>query len=107
MGIIRRKTLLSGVWNFLPEGQTEYKKIFVPSQWTHGECFGYKEKWRNLMRATYFKNFILPPYTSEHILIIHFDAVMLKCKVYIDDFLLGHHEGGFTPFDITILLKRS
>ena len=98
----RESVCLSGWWKFIPEGSEKESQIYVPSQWTHGACFGYPESWRKIKKAVYRKNIILPVYQKEKIIQIRFDAVMLFSEVFINDLPIGGQAGGFTPFTCVV-----
>ncbi len=52
--------------------------------------------------STYRKRFSLPePFDGKRIF-IDFDGVMLKSTVYLNERLLGAHQGGYTPFSFDI-----
>ena len=52
--------------------------------------------------STYRKYFDSPAPKSDHRVVLDFDGVMLNCKVYLNQQLLGEHQGGFTPFSFDI-----
>lgn len=52
--------------------------------------------------AWYRKHFIVPDSIENKRLIIHFEAVMGKCKVWLNGELLASHFGGYLPFNIDI-----
>src|SRR5262245_31745579 len=43
--------------------------------------------------------------TAQYRLFLHFGAANYQADVYLNGELLGHHEGGFTPFDFEITEK--
>ena len=57
-----------------------------------------------LNELIYTKSFSLPKnfYTKDDKVILHFGAVDQICDVYLNDFLVTHHEGGYLPFEINI-----
>ena len=52
----------------------------------------------------YTKAFSLPEgfYNQDDKVVLHFGAVDQICDVYLNDFLLMHHVGGYLPFEINI-----
>lgn len=56
----------------------------------------------------YQHTFTLPATFTQTRILLHFGAVDQCTKVYINDILVGEHEGGYLPFsfDITDALKR-
>jgi len=43
-----------------------------------------------------------PPLARDQRLILHFGAVDYEATVWIDDALVAHHHGGYTPFEVDI-----
>ncbi|MFV0248280.1 MAG: glycoside hydrolase family 2 TIM barrel-domain containing protein [Tenacibaculum sp.] len=59
--------------------------------------------------AWYRKHFTVPKSIENKKLVLHFEAVMGKCKVWLNGELLASHFGGFLPFEVDIsdkILKR-
>lgn len=52
--------------------------------------------------AWYRKHFIVPDSIENKRLIIHFEAIMGKCKVWLNGELLATHFGGYLPFSVDI-----
>ena len=94
--------LLSGKWSFTPEGARNASSIYVPSHWTHGECFGYPENWEHVTHGTYRRTVVMPAYDAARICVFRFEAVMLSCEVFLNRTHLGGHRGGFTPFECAV-----
>lgn len=55
--------------------------------------------------AWYRKHFTIPSSVEDKRLIVHFEAVMGKCKVWLNGELLTSHFGGFLPFSVDISNK--
>ncbi|HEY0273114.1 MAG TPA: glycoside hydrolase family 2 TIM barrel-domain containing protein [Chitinophaga sp.] len=55
--------------------------------------------------AWYRQQFELPEVPADRRLFLHFSAVFYKCKVYVNDQLVGGHEGGYTPFEVELTGK--
>lgn len=50
----------------------------------------------------YRKTFILPEGFKKDRVILHFGAVDQECQVYLNGNKLGHHVGGYLPFDFDV-----
>lgn len=58
--------------------------------------------------AWYRKHFDMPSVDGDRRFVLYFEAVMGKCKIWVNDSLVATHYGGFTPIsiDVTRFLKR-
>ncbi|QBY04221.1 hypothetical protein E2K93_07395 [Thalassotalea sp. HSM 43] len=103
---------LDGVWQiyFDKDNQGKAKKLYqsanflalddvrdinVPSVWERIEK-DYEGA------AIYHKRFDAPKAWQEQIIHLAFDAVNYRAEVYLNDHVVGVHEGGFTPFSFRI-----
>jgi len=84
--------------NFLKHPNIE--SINVPSVWERT-----RKDYEGI--AVYRKTFKLPSKFKDKIVHLNFDAVNYRSEVYLNDEVVGVHEGGFTPFSFRIdkLLK--
>lgn len=73
----------------------EIRNINVPSAW---ETIG--KDYEGV--AFYRKRFDVPSEWENKVVRIHFEAVNYIAEVWINDHVVGFHEGGFTPFDFRI-----
>jgi hypothetical protein len=71
------------------------KTIKVPSVWERIE-----KDYEGV--AVYRRSFIAPKNWQNKITHISFDAVNYRAEVYLNDNVVGVHEGGFTPFSFRI-----
>ncbi|WP_407681801.1 MULTISPECIES: glycoside hydrolase family 2 protein [Proteiniphilum] len=55
--------------------------------------------------AWYRKHFTIDPSIEGKVLNLYFEAVMGKCKVWLDGELLGEHFGGYLPFSVELTGK--
>ncbi len=57
--------------------------------------------------ALYRKQFLIPDDWKDQIIEVHFEAVNYKAELWLNDEVVGFHEGGYTPFTFRIdkLLK--
>lgn len=57
---------------------------------------------------TYLCKFVVPASFQQQRILLHFGAVDQTAKIYINDILVGEHEGGYIPFsfDITDVISR-
>lgn len=90
---------LNGTWSF------DGKPVKVPFP-PQSELSGYKGSIDDNM--TYERSFTLPDNFDMPRVLLHFGAVDQIAKVWLNDVLLGSHEGGYLPFnfDITDVVKR-
>ena len=79
--------------NFL--AQDNIRNIDVPSVWEREEI-DYEGV------AVYRRSFTAPKKWQDKITHISFDAVNYRAEVYLNDHVVGVHEGGFTPFSFRI-----
>ncbi|WP_029214466.1 glycoside hydrolase family 2 protein [Kallotenue papyrolyticum] len=107
-------TSLNGLWQFafdrearweLPEQVVWDRQIVVPfAPETPASGIGdttfYRACW-------YRRSFYAPPLAAGERLVLHFGAVDERATVWVNDHLVAHHEGGYTPFaaDITHYLR--
>lgn len=103
---------LNGLWNYiiLP------KRIKVVSNY-EGEILvpfcvesalsGVKKKITHKDRLWYVRTFKVPTEWKDHRILLNFGAVDWQCEVWINNQLVGAHEGGYVPFsfDITDAMK--
>jgi beta-galactosidase len=73
----------------------EIKSINVPSAWETIE-----KDYEGV--AFYRKRFEVPSEWKNKVIRIHFEAVNYIAELWINDHVVGFHEGGFTPFDFRI-----
>jgi beta-galactosidase len=45
---------------------------------------------------------VIPPEFRGQIMILHFEGVMATARVFLNQTLLGEHQGGYTPFEVRI-----
>lgn len=105
---------LNGLWNYAitPAGQTEFPdkwdgKILVPFAVESALSGVGKEVGKD--KALWYHNTItLHKNVNKNNIILHFGAVDWRCDVYVNNKLVGQHEGGFDPFsmDITSFIKK-
>lgn len=90
---------LNGEWKL--EGQ----KITVPFA-PQSSLSNYKGEIKDEM--TYEKTFVIPENFIKEKILLHFGAVDQICDVYVNNHLIGHHEGGYLPFsfDITKVIDK-
>jgi len=79
--------------NFL--AQKNIKEIMVPSVWERIE-----QDYEGV--AVYRRTFNAPKSWKDKITHLSFDAVNYRAEVYLNDNVVGVHEGGFTPFSFRI-----
>ncbi|MCA0900802.1 glycoside hydrolase family 2 protein [Microbulbifer agarilyticus] len=82
------------------ERHADVRSIQVPSVWERIE-----RDYEGV--AVYRKGFDISETWQDKIVHLHFDAVNYRAEVYLNDQVVGVHEGGFTPFSFRVdaLLK--
>ena len=104
MRALDRATIdLDGEWRFvgdperlldasrLPDGEP----ITVPGCWEAQVAHQYR-----VLTAWYRRSLTIPEDWRGDRVLIHFDAVMYRCWVYLNGEKIGEHEGGYTPFTV-------
>jgi len=84
---------LNGEWDFKYKDQKG--KIQVPGEW---EMQGFHVDSAEF--ASYSTSFSLPEDWKDKKVKLRFDAVSSHCQVFVNDKLLGEHEGGFVIFEM-------
>ncbi|MFC1619614.1 glycoside hydrolase family 2 protein [Candidatus Neomarinimicrobiota bacterium] len=98
---------LSGFWEFItdPENEGEdkgYAEQFPHPdtyQWVPGTWNATARYWQYQGPAWYNRTFDQP--VDGH-LRLHFGGVFYRTKVWLDGKLIGEHEGGYSPFNLTV-----
>jgi len=112
--LVRKSWLnLNGQWDFefdddnIGLEEKWYKKTAVFSKKIEVP-FAYQTKFSGIDDPTFHDNvwyrrkFNVPPEMKNKNIILHFGAVDYRCKVYINEELVGSHEGGHTSFSFDI-----
>jgi beta-galactosidase len=111
-GVKNPKISLNGIWKFDPDPKESFfaaatapvgsVDIKVPGEWSMQGFTVQRDT-----HAGYFRTFKLPKDWVEKRVKVRFDGVYSDGIVYVNGKKAGHHEGGFTPFelDITDLVK--
>lgn len=73
----------------------DYKKIKVPSCWEEIEK-DYEGA------GIYRTKFMIPENWSHKIIQLNFEAVNYKSEIWLNDQVVGFHEGGYTPFSFRV-----
>ncbi|GGZ87267.1 hypothetical protein GCM10007028_26780 [Algibacter mikhailovii] len=73
----------------------DFEKIDVPSCWE-----SVKENYEGV--GIYRTKFIIPEAWNDKIVQLNFEAVNYKTEVWINDQVVGFHEGGYTPFNFRV-----
>jgi hypothetical protein len=106
--VSRSRTSLDGSWEFFPDpeqqfthqslGQLEPRLIQVPGPWQ--AQFDDLRDYSGV--AWYRTEFELPKVTGPASAFLHFGAVDYSTSVWLNGKEVGHHEGGYLPFEIDI-----
>jgi len=98
---------LNGEWDYAvkPKGQAEPSafdgKILVPFA-IESSLSGVQKLVGETNELWYKREFTVPSGWKNKNVLIHFGAVDWKADVFINDILIGSHQGGFTPFSFNI-----
>ena len=110
---------LNGLWDFSEYNDdfliSPYQKINEEFPWTINVPYCYRTEksglgWKkNLRKVIYRKEVLLKGNENKSRTVLHFGAVDFYTEVWINDELVGDHEGGYTPFyfDITSYIKEN
>lgn len=97
---------LNGVWTFkqgsheLAEGPLQGEPMVVPTSFN--DVLVDKAKRNYIGDFWYEREFDLPFIQSNDELVLRFGSVTHEATVYVNGKELGHHRGGFTPFEFVI-----
>lgn len=103
---------LNGTWNIIFDDQNMGRE----SDWMISKVFDqHKDKqqiqvpscWEEMNEdyegvAFYQRKFHIPQDWNQKLVHLKFDAVNYVAEVYLNDHVLGSHEGGFTPFEFNV-----
>jgi hypothetical protein len=100
---LRQTLALDGEWEFTPDPERLYdpgslpkgQPITVPGCWE-----AQVERPYRIITAWYRRRFDVPEEWAGRRVLLHFEAVMYRCRVWVEGVLVGEHEGGYTPFSV-------
>lgn len=98
---------LNGLWDYAikPKGQIEPAafdgQILVPFA-IESSLSGVMKEVGDANELWYKREFTVPSNWKNKDVVINFGAVDWKADVFINDILIGSHQGGFTPFSFNI-----
>lgn len=98
---------LNGEWEYaiLPKGQVEPQdfdgKILVPFA-VESSLSGVQKEVGLENELWYKRSFTIPSAWKGKEVLLHFGAVDWKADVFVNDILIGSHQGGYTPFSLDI-----
>ncbi len=102
---------LNGVWEYAITSSADFPfrydgKILVPFS-PESQLSGVMRQLEPNKFLHYYRTFYMPKSFNKGVVLLHFGAVDSCCEVYVDDVLVGKHNGGFTSFsfDITSALN--
>ena len=96
----RHRLSLNGPWDFHidTDPANTWRTITVPGAW-QAQFADLAEK---PGAATYQRPFTVPAEWAGHAAILHFGAVDYWAEVWVNGQPVGHHEGGYLPFEFDI-----
>ncbi|MDR2040152.1 MAG: beta-galactosidase [Bacteroidales bacterium] len=98
---------LNGLWDYAikPVGQNEPAsfdgKILVPFA-AESSLSGVQKTVGEKNELWYKRTFTVPKTWKDKDILLHFGAVDWKTEVYVNDIMIGSHQGGYTPFSFNI-----
>lgn len=99
----RQRVDLDGEWRFIPDPE----RMYAPDQLPKGDPIRVPGCWEaqvprpyGIVTAWYHRRFATPSAWSGRRIVLHFQAVMYRCAVFVDGRHIGGHEGGYTPFEL-------
>lgn len=98
---------LNGEWEYAikPKGEVEPKafdgNILVPFA-VESSLSGVQKEVEDANELWYKRTFSVPANWKNKDIVLNFGAVDWKADVFINDVLIGSHQGGFTPFSFNI-----
>ncbi|MDR2119076.1 MAG: beta-galactosidase [Tannerellaceae bacterium] len=98
---------LNGLWDYAvaPRGAAEPEafegKILVPFA-IESSLSGVQKEVGDANELWYKREFTVPSGWKNKHVILHFGAVDWKADVFVNDVLIGSHQGGYTPFSFDI-----
>lgn len=98
---------LNGEWEYAikPKGEVEPKSfdgnILVPFA-VESSLSGVQKEVGDMNELWYKRTFSVPANWKNKDIVLNFGAVDWKADVFINDILIGSHQGGFTPFSFNI-----
>lgn len=98
---------LNGLWDYAvkPCGETEPSafdgKILVPFA-IESSLSGVQKEVGDQNELWYKRSFTVPSAWKNKDVLLNFGAVDWKADVYVNDILIGSHQGGFAPFSFNI-----
>ncbi|MCC7361096.1 MAG: hypothetical protein IT317_16550 [Anaerolineales bacterium] len=94
----RQRLSLDGVWDLLMDGELSPRAAKVPGAW--------QAQFRDLAErpgaGAYTRRFSVGPEWAGHAAILHFGAADYYAEVWVNDQIIGAHEGGYLPFEFDI-----
>ena len=102
---VRPAIELDGEWRFVPDTE----RLFDPTTLPAGDPITVPGCWEaqvprpyRIITAWYHRSFDLPADWEGGTLLLHFGAVMYRCEVWLNGERVGGHEGGYTPFTLSV-----
>jgi hypothetical protein len=97
-GAQSQRLSLDGTWRFDVEGETDQRTITIPLPWEAA----YPELRDRPCTATYQRTVRIPAGWTDSVIRLHVGAADYYAEVSVNGYLVGTHEGGYTPFDLEV-----
>lgn len=97
---------LDGTWHFIRDPERELSAAALPD----GEAIAVPGCWEaqvsepfGVVHAWYWRDIEVPTsWDDDGEAVLRFGAVMYRCEAWLDDRMVGAHEGGYTAFEIPL-----
>lgn len=93
-----KRISLDGTWRFQVENEPDERTIIVPRPWE--AIFPHLRD--RPVTATYTRVVPVPAAWKTGVVRLHVGAADYRSEVSVNGYLVGAHEGGYTPFDLEI-----
>lgn len=97
----RPNVSLDGEWSFVPDPE----RLYSPTDLPEGQPITVPACWESqverpyrIITAWYRRAFDAPAGWEGRPALVRFEAVMYRCRAWLNGTLIGEHEGGYTPF---------
>ncbi|TVP95650.1 MAG: glycoside hydrolase family 2 protein [Acholeplasmatales bacterium] len=106
---MRSRIACNDGWKYREDFQTHYIGMPLPAAKTvdlpHANVqlpITYANELAYQFVSTYQKSLSIEEPLTSHRVVLGFEGVAHDAKVYLDEHFVGHHEGGYTPFELDI-----
>jgi Glycosyl hydrolases family 2, TIM barrel domain/Glycosyl hydrolases family 2/Glycosyl hydrolases family 2, sugar binding domain len=95
---MRTSISLDGSWDFCHEIDNRWRVAHVPLPWQAE----FSDLRQLSGKARYVRRFARPSLNANQQCVLKFGAVGYFCEVFLNEILIGSHEGGYLPFEFVL-----